>query len=228
MTEYVLRYKFVPQRVFRYSICVRGGLKMQLPGHAAAAPIAIDLTISQKIDKIEDNQAIVRVLIEKATADKSLDAKLLPKAGSEALMKMNDLGFVSWVGGQTAWQGAEQSTMVFPKEPVQVGSVWVQPMQAVQGAASSFFTRYRLTGINRRNRELMRFAAETFSAHPSLNANEAHSIGKGTFTFNLADCWLENCSSFINFSYQMPAPNTPNVKILTTTGIRVELERIYN
>ncbi len=224
MSKYLFRYRFENGREMFFRIAVKGSLEIRTPNGTIRHPVGIDLNISQKIVSSDANQAIVRVRIENVAADPGMPKENLPQIGVDSIMQIDTLGNVRWVDGAAAWQGAEHSMMRFPEDPVEPGDSWVQPVEDVSGSATPFHTRYRFNGFDRKNRRLMVFATEMFTLHP--DDPDAESMGKGTFSFDTQENWINDSSSNIVYEYRIPVPDNPAMKIETRTVLYIDMERL--
>ncbi len=187
-------------------------------------PVNIDMYISQKIISCDDQQAVIRVRIDKVEADPRMSQEHLPKVGIDSIMQIDTLGNVRWLDGAAAWQGAEHSMMRFPEEPLESGDSWVQQVEDVSGSATPFHTRYRFNGFDRKNRKLMVFATEMFTGHPDHPDSE--SMGRGSFSFDVEEKWIHETSNHLVYEYRIPVPDNPALKIETKTTLNIDMERL--
>lgn len=224
MPKHLFRYTFEEGKLLRYQIVVDGSVKVATPMGEINNPVNITMQISQTVVNCNENEAMLKVCIDKVTSDKNIPADNLPKTGVESFMRMDTLGTVQWVNGQAAWQGAEHSMMRFPEQALQPGDTWVQAVEDASGTATAFHTRYKFKGLDKKNDNLAVFATELFSAHPDDSA--AQVIGSGTFSFNLADSWISGCSNHISYDFRMPVPDNPSMSFVTTTTLDIDMERL--
>lgn len=208
----------------RYTIAINGAVDISTPMGSMSNPVKIDMQISQNIVSCDEMQAIVKVRIESVLADKRMPQEHLPKTGVDSVMEIDRLGNVRWLDGAAAWQGAEHSMMRFPDAALEPGDAWVQQVEDVSGSATPFYTRYRFTGHDRRNKRLMVFSTEMFSGHPDEPSSQ--SIGKGSFSFDLDENWIRDSSNRISYDYRMPVPDNPAMMIETKTTLQIEMERL--
>ncbi|EKD83677.1 MAG: hypothetical protein ACD_39C00529G0002 [uncultured bacterium] len=224
MTSYFFRYGFSQGKLMRYVISIKGGVDIEMPMGKMSNPINMEMRISQKIVSFDAEQAILKVVIDRVSADRNIPAESLPKTGVESVMQMDRLGSVRWVDGAAAWQGAEHSMMKFPEQPLEIGDSWVQPVEDASGAASSFHTRYCFAGFDEDNAKLMIFATELFSGHPDDPASGL--VGKGVFSFDDEEKWIHGCSNHIEYRYRMAMPDNSGAFFTTTTVLQIEMERL--
>ncbi|MDD3146569.1 MAG: hypothetical protein PHD82_04650 [Candidatus Riflebacteria bacterium] len=224
MNKYLFRYGFVNGKEIFYRIAITGSVDITAPGGSMSNPVKIDMYISQKIISCDEEQAVVRVRIDNVVADPRMSKEHLPKIGVDSIMQIDRVGNVRWMDGAAAWQGAEHSMMRFPEEPLEPGDSWVQQVEDVSGSATPFHTRYRFNGFDRKNRQLMVFATEMFTAHP--DDPESESMGRGTFSFDLEENWIHETSNRIVYSYRIPVPENPALKIETKTTLNIDMERL--
>ena len=109
----------------RYVISIKGGVDIEMPMGKMNNPINMEMRISQRIVSFDAEQAIIRVIIDRVTADRNIPAESLPKTGVESVMQMDRLGTVRSVDGAAAWQGAEHSMMRFPEQALEVGRRYI-------------------------------------------------------------------------------------------------------
>ncbi|PKL48686.1 MAG: hypothetical protein CVV42_08570 [Candidatus Riflebacteria bacterium HGW-Riflebacteria-2] len=224
MSSYLFRYGFLPGRQMRYVISIKGGVDIEMPMGNIKNPISMEMRISQKIASCDAEQAMIRVIIDHVSADKSVPAESLPKTGVESTMQMDSLGTVRWVGGNAAWQGAEHSMMRFPEQALQVGDSWVQRVEDASGSATAFHTRYCFVGCDEDNEKLMIFSTELFSGHPDDPASGL--IGKGIFSYDDEEKWIHGCSNHIEYRYRMAMPDNSGEFFTTSTILQIEMERL--
>ncbi len=224
MSKYLFRYGFETGKEMHYRITINGAVDISAPGGSMSNPVKIDMYISQKIISCDEEQAVVKVLIENVVADQRMAQEHLPKAGVDSIMQIDTLGNVRWLDGAAAWQGAEHSMMRFPEQPLDVGDAWVQQVEDVSGSATPFYTRYRFNGFDRKNKKLMVFATEMFTGHPDEPASE--SMGRGSFSFNTEEKWIHESSNRIVYEYQIPVPDNPALRIRTKTTLNIDMERL--
>ncbi len=222
--SYLFRYKFVPGKEIRYRIDITGSLDFVAPGEKMKNPINMEMVIGQHIVSCDEKEAIIKVQIEEVKAAPNMPQDKLPEVGSNSVMKMDVLGNTSWVNGKAAWEGAEHSLMVFPEQELQPGDSWVRQTEDASGTAGVFFTKYRLNGFDRKFKHLTNFTTELFSGNPEEAGSI--SIGKGVFSFNSEDGWIENSGTFIKHESIIPVPDMPNMKIRTITSLNIQMERI--
>jgi hypothetical protein len=180
--------------------------------------------ISQTVVSCSENQALIKVCIDRVKADEHIPADQLPKTGIESMMQMDSLGSVRWVDGAAAWQGAEHSMMRFPENELQNGDSWVQVVEDVSGSATAFHTRYRFRGADKRNESLAVFSTELFDRHPDDLA--AQLAGRGTFSFDLDSNWIQGCSNHLKYQYRIPVPDNPAMHFVATTILDIDMERL--
>ncbi len=224
MQNYLFRYGFSQGKNLRYSIKVSGAIEVISPMGEMKNPLDIQMLISQQVESCDQNQAVIKVRIDEVKANEAVPSDSLPQTGIDSCMHMDDQGNVRWVDGQAAWQGAEHSMMKFPEHAIEPGDTWVQQVEDASGSATPFHVRYQFKGTDRRNKRLMNFSSEMFSAHP--DEKDAKSIGKGSFSFDLDENWITDCSNFLQFEYQMPIPQNPEMLFTTKTTLRIEMERL--
>jgi hypothetical protein len=184
----------------------------------------MEMRISQKIVSFDAEQAMIKVIIDRVTADRNIPAESLPKTGVESVMQMDRLGTVRWVDGAAAWQGAEHSMMRFPEQALEVGESWVQLVEDASGAASTFHTRYCFAGFGEDNERLMIFSTELFSGHPDDPASQL--VGRGVFSFDSEEKWIHGCSNHIEYRYRMAMPDNSGDFFTTSTTLQIEMERL--
>lgn len=206
-----------------YVIAIKGGVNIEMPMGSIENPINMEMYISQIIESCDEEQAAIRVMIDKVRADRNIPAESLPKTGVESIMQMDNLGTVRWSGGAAAWQGAEHSMMRFPDQALQPGDDWIQRVEDASGSASPFYTRYLLAGRDKANADLMLFSSELFSGWPEDPASEL--IGKGVFSFDMQQKWIHGCSNHIEYRYRMPMPDQSGTFFTTNTVLQIEMER---
>ncbi|PKL44304.1 MAG: hypothetical protein CVV41_06610 [Candidatus Riflebacteria bacterium HGW-Riflebacteria-1] len=224
MSSYLFRYGFSQNKQMRYVISIKGGVDIEMPMGNMNNPINMEMRISQKIVSFDAEQAIIRVVIDRVTADRNIPADSLPKTGVESVMQMDRLGTVRWVDGAAAWQGAEHSMMRFPEQALEVGDSWVQQVEDSSGAATTFHTRYSFAGVDEDNANLMIFSTELFSGHPDNPASGL--VGKGVFSYDDEEKWIHGCSNHIEYRYRMPMPDNSGAFFTTTTVMQIEMERL--
>jgi hypothetical protein len=224
MEKVSFRYSFTPGKKFAYRILVAGMVTVSGPMGEYKNPIGIEMEISQKILALDSNEAIIGVVIDRVKSNQDIPAEQLPETGKESVMRMDELGKVTWIGGQAAWQGAEHSMMKFPAEALAPGDNWVQQVEEPSGAASPFFSRYTFKGLNKKNRKLAEFSTELFNGHPDA-AQSRHS-GNGFFFFDFDEGWIDSCESFIEYVFSMPVPENPSLILSTETKLQIEMHRI--
>lgn len=224
MSKYLFRYAFSAGKEMHYSIAINGKIDVLTPGGNISNPVKITMNISQTVVSCEEHDAIIKVRIDKVTADSKIPQESLPKIGVDSLMHIDSLGKVRWVDGAAAWQGAEHSMMRFPEEELEIGDSWVQQVEDASGSATPFYTRYRFNGRDRRNKQLAVFATEMFSGHPDNPASQ--SAGKGSFTFSLEEHWIHDSSNQIKYAYQIPVPENPSMSIETRTVLNIDMEKL--
>ena len=224
MSSYLFRYGFSKNKQMRYVIGIKGGIDIEMPMGNINNPINMEMRISQKIVDIDEGQAMIRVVIDRVTADRNIPAESLPKTGVGSIMKMDSLGTVRWVDGAAAWQGAEHSMMRFPEQALEVGESWVQQVEDASGAASTFHTRYCFAGFAEDNEHLMIFSTELFSGPPDDEGSQL--VGRGVFTFDGAEKWIHGCSNHIEYQYRMAMPDNSGAFFTTRTTLQIEMERL--
>ncbi len=208
----------------RYVISIKGGVDIELPMGNINNPVNMEMRISQKIDSCSGEQAKIRVVIDRVSADHKVPAESLPKTGVASIMQMDNLGSVHWAGGAAAWQGAEHSMMKFPEQALQVKDSWIQQVEDTAGTASPFYTRYTFTGFAEDNEHLMLFSTELFSGHPDDPASDV--IGNGIFSFDDKEEWIHGCSNHIEYKFRMPMPDNSGAFFTTSTVLQIEMERL--
>lgn len=207
-----------------YSIAINGRIDVRTPSGNISNPVKITMNITQTIVNCEEQNAIVKVRIDKVTADSRIPQESLPKIGVDSIMHMDCLGRVRWVDGAAAWQGAEHSMMRFPEEELEIGDSWIQQIEDASGSATPFYTRYRFNGRDRRNKQLAVFVTEMFSGHP--DDPESRSTGKGSFTFSLEEGWIYDSTNQIKYDYRIPVPDNPSLTIETRTILNIDMEKL--
>ena len=199
MNKYLFRYGFVKGKEIRYNILTTGSFKLIGPGGETSTPINIEMIVSQLIEDCDENRALIKVCIEKAVADCDIPKENMPEVGKSFAMETDSLGNCKWIEGKTGWQGAEHSLMRFPENEIEIGDTWIQMVEDAAGSAPPFYNRYRLNGRDRKNPDLIIFSSEIYSGH--LDLRESRNLGKSSFTFNLADKWLQDSEVRIKHEY---------------------------
>ncbi len=224
MNKYLFRYGFVKGKEIRYNILTTGSFKLSGPGGETSTPINIEMVVSQLIEDCDENKAHIKVCIEKAVADCDIPKENMPEVGKSFVMETDSLGNCKWVDGKAGWQGAEHSLMRFPENEIEIGDTWIQMVEDAAGSAPPFYNRYRLNGRDRKNPDLIIFSSEIYSGHPDLR--ESRNLGKSSFTFNLADNWLQDSEVRIKHEYMFPLPQRPDILLKGKTVLNVDMERI--
>lgn len=224
MSKYLFRYKFVQGKEIKYKIGINGGLDIVTPSGIIANPIKMEMRVSQKIIACEDDCAVVSVTVDSVTAADDMPKERLPEVGASSVMNLDSLGNVTWINGHAAWDGAEHSVMTFPEYEIQPGDSWTVKTNDRVGSAAPIYTKYRLNGYDRKKNHLMVFSTEVFSG--TLQENDYKNIGKGTFSFNSDDSWVEESGIYVKYSCFIPLPDNPAAKIQAITGLRIDMERL--
>jgi hypothetical protein len=224
MEKISFRYSLLPGKNFAYRILVAGMVRVSSPMGEFTNPVGIEMTISQKILSVDNEEALIGVVIDSVKADKAIAQDQLPEPGRESIMRMDPLGKVKWIDGQGAWQGAEHSMMKFPVEPIGPGESWVQRVEEPSGAASPFYTRYCFKGLNKKNRKLAEFETELFNGHPDDPANIRS--GQGVFYFDFDENWIDSCENHLQYIFSMPIPEDPSLVLSTETRLQIDMERL--
>ena len=225
MNKYLFRYGFVKGKEIRYKILTTGSFKLSGPAGDSSTPINIDMIVSQYIESCDENNALIKVTIEKAVADCDIPKENMPQVGKSYVMETDSLGNCKWVEGKAGWQGAEHSLMKFPEEEIEIGDTWVQKVEEASGNAQPFYNRYRLNGRDRRNQDLIIFSSEIYSGHP--DSHESKNLGKSNFTFNLAEKWIQDSEVRIKHEYFIPVPQRPGLILKGKTVLNVDMERLF-
>lgn len=224
MNKYLFRYGFVKDKEIRYNILTTGSFKISGPAGESSTPINIEMVISQHIESCDENNAIIKVCIEKANADCDIPKENMPEVGKSYIMETDSLGNCKWVDGKAGWQGAEHSLMRFPEQEIEIGDTWIQKVEDSSASAAPFYNRYRLNGRDRRNQDLIIFSSEIYTGHP--DKRESNNIGKSNFTFNLTDKWIQDSEVRIKYEYMIPVPQRPGLILRGRTVLNVDMERI--
>ena len=173
------------------------------------------------INRIKDNSILKGITI---SGGEPLCKENMPEVGKSYIMETDSLGNCKWVDGKAGWQGAEHSLMRFPENEIEIGDTWVQMVEDAAGSAPPFYNRYRLNGRDRKNPDLIIFSSEIYSGHPDLR--ESRNLGKSSFTFNLADKWIQDSDVRIKHEYMFPVPQRPDILLRGKTVLNVDMERI--
>ena len=222
--RYLFRYGLTVGKEIRYNITTSGSFKLVGPAGEHTTPIKIDMIMCQKVESFDGEKGVVRITIEKAVTDCDIPKENMPEVGKSFTMEMDQLGNCRWIDGKASWAGAEHTMMIFPEPEVEIGSTWVQKMEETAGSGVPFYNRYRLNGRDRRNTDLINFASEVYSGHP--DNPQSRSLGKGSFTFNLVDQWIQDSDVRIKYEYLIPVPDRPGVLLKAKTILNVDMERI--
>lgn len=221
MTAQVFRYDFAPGMRLRYQVTVDGRIKVMSPFGKMNNLIDITMIIDQQVVSREADLSLIKVRIEKVTANCALDPSQLPKPGVTALMQADSLGNVSWVEG-SAWQGAEHSIMKFPEQPLNIGDFWLAEVEQASGSATAFFAKYTFKGFDKKNEQLAIFNTAIYSAHP--DSPDATITGKGAFRFDMKTKSIESCDNETNYKYSMPIPENPALRMDTETNLSIGMQ----
>ncbi len=226
MNKYLFRYGFEKGKNIRYKILTTGSFKLMGPEGETSTPISIDMEISQFIEDCDEtgSNAILKVTIDKTVANCDIPKENLPEVGKSYVMNIDSLGNSKWVNGQVGWQGAEHSLMRFPENEIEIGDTWIQKVEESAGSAPPFYNRYRLNGRDRRNQDLIIFSSEIYSGHP--DSRQSKNLGKSSFTFNLADKWIQDSEVRIKYEYMIPVPQRPGLLLRGKTVLNVDMQRI--
>lgn len=224
MNNYLFRYGFEVGKTIRYKIETTGSFRLSGPMGEESTPIGIDMIMNQVVDSCEGDKAIIKVTIEKATSNCDIPKDKMPVAGSFYKMEMDSLGNSRWLEGSQGWPGSEHSMMIFPEPEIEIGDTWIQKMEETSGSAVSFFNKYRLNGRDRRNTDLVNFSTDIFAGNP--NDPKSRNVGKGSFSFNYKDKWVQDSDVRIKYEYVVPVPKRPDILLLGRTILNVDMERI--
>lgn len=223
MAKETFRYNFKQGQELKYSIKINGGLDILTPTGVLPNPIKMDMGITQLVVTSDGDTAVLKMRIDSMNVMSNMAADRLPELGSSFIMKIDNLGNMHWIDGKAAWEGAEHSFIVFPDHEIQTGDSWISNIASPVGVAQTLYTKYRFNGFDRRRKHLNNFSTEVFEGHP--DAKESKSIGKGTFSFNSEDSWIEESGIYMKYEHLIPFPNDPSIKFKTITGLRIDMER---
>lgn len=224
MNIYLFRYGFEVGKTIRYKIDTTGSFRLTGPAGEEHTPIDIGLVMSQTVESSDGDKGIVKVAIEKVKANCDIPKDKMPEVGSFYRMEMDALGNSRCLEGSQGWPGSEHSMMIFPKNEIEIGDTWVQKMEETSSQQVPFYNRFRLNGRDRRNTDLINFATEVYAGDP-MNP-KTKSVGKGSFTFNLVDKWIQNSDVRIKYEYVIPVPQRPDIILFGKTILNVDMERI--
>jgi hypothetical protein len=224
MAKQLFRYSFKQGQELSYLIKINGGLDIFTPTGVLSNPIKMEMGIAQIVVSSDGDSAVLKMRIDSMELMSNMASDRLPELGAGFVMKIDSLGNMHWIDGKAAWEGAEHSFIVFPTHEIQTGDSWVSNIATPAAMAPPLYTKYRFNGFDRRRKQLNNFSTEVFEGHP--DAKDSKSIGKGTFSFNSEDSWIEESGIYMKYEHLIPFPDEPSIKFKTVTGLRIDMERV--